>query len=46
MDYWEKFNYTQLPEKGESYSNLNMYYSTDADYMHVKRVCNDFEIKM
>ena len=24
MDYWEKFNETTLPEKEESYNNLNM----------------------
>ena len=44
MDGWEKFNETTLPEKEEGYSNLNMEY-TDADYMHAKRVCEDFEIK-
>ena len=45
MDYWEKFNETTLPEKEEFYSNLNMDGITDADYMHAKRVCKDFEIK-
>ena len=40
----EKFNET-LPEKEEFYSNLNMEDITDADYMHVKGICNDFEIK-
>ena len=40
----EKFNET-FPEKEEFYSNLNMEDITDADYMHVKRICNDFEIK-
>ena len=42
---WEKFNETALPEKDEFYSNLNMEEITDADYMHGKRVCKDFEIK-
>ena len=42
---WEKFNETSLPEKEDSYSNLDMEDITDADYMHVKRVCKDFEIK-
>ena len=42
MDDWEKFNETTLPEKEEFYSNLNI---TDADYIHAKRVCKDFEIK-
>ena len=45
MDDWEKFNETTLPEKEEFYSNLNMEGITDADYMHGKRVCKDFEIK-
>ena len=44
-DDWEKFNETALPEKEEFYSNLNMEEVTDADYMHAKRVCKDFEIK-
>ena len=42
---WEKFNETTLPEKEEFYSNLNMEDITDADYVHGKRVCKDFEIK-
>ena len=45
MDGWEKFNETILPEKEDIYSNLNMEDITDADYMHAKRVCKDFEIK-
>ena len=44
MDDWEKFNETTLPEKEEFYSNLNMEDITDADYMHAKTVCKDFEI--
>ena len=36
MNDWEKFNETTLPEKEESYSNLNMENIT---------VCKDFEIK-
>ena len=27
------------------YSHLNLENITDADYMHAKRVCKDFEIK-
>ena len=45
MDDWENFNETTLPEKEEFYTNLNMEDITDADYMHGKRVCRDFEIK-
>ena len=45
MDDWENSNETKLPEKEEFYSNLNLEDITDADYMHVKRACKDFEIK-
>ena len=43
MDVWKKFNETSLPEKEELYSSLNIEDVTDADYMHAKRVCKDFE---
>ena len=45
MDEWEKFNETSLPEKENFYSYSNMEDITDADYVHAKRVCNNFEIK-
>ena len=45
MDDQEKFNEPTLPEKERFYSNLNMKDITDADYMHVKKVCKDFETK-
>ena len=45
MKHYQKFNETRLPEKEEFYSNLNMEDVTDANYMHAKRVCKDFEIK-
>ena len=45
MDEGEKFNETSLPEKEEFYSNLNIEGITNADYMHAKKVCNDFETK-
>ena len=32
-------------DKEGFYNNLNMEEITDADYMHAKRVCKDFEIK-
>ena len=44
MHEWEKFNETALRDKEEFYSILNMKDITDADSMHVKRVCKDFEI--
>ena len=43
---WEKLNETALPEKEEFYSNLNLEDITEADYMHGKRVCKNFEIKI
>ena len=46
MDYWEKFNETLLPKKEHFYSHLNMEDITDADYLHVKRLCKDFETKI
>ena len=45
MDDWQKFHETTLPEKEEIYSNLNMEDIIDADYMCVKRVCKDSDIK-
>ena len=45
MNEWKKSNETSLPEKEEIYSNLNMEDITNADYVHAKRVCKDFEIK-
>ena len=45
IDDWEKLNVTSLPEKEDFYSHLNMEDITDADYVHTKRVCKDFEIK-
>ena len=45
IDGWEKFNETTLPEKEKFYSNLIMEDITNADYMHAKIVCIDFEIK-
>ena len=40
MDAWEKVHETTLPEKQEFLEDIAV-----ADYMHVKRVCKDFEIK-
>ena len=44
MEEWEKVNGTTLHEKEECYSNLED--TTDASYMHMRRVCKDFEIKI
>ena len=45
LNNWEKFNETSLPDNEEFYSNLNMEDITDADHVHTKRVCKDFETK-
>ena len=45
MGDWEKFNETSLPVKEDFYSHLNMEDIADADDVHAKRVCKDFEIK-
>ena len=45
MDDWDKFNETWLPEKEDFNSCLNIENTTDAEDMHRKRVCKDFEIK-
>ena len=45
MDGWEKTNEAIFPRKEEFYNNLNMEGIADADSMHAKRVCKDFEIQ-
>ena len=45
IDDWGKFNEASLPEKEDFYSHLNMEDITDANYVHTKRVCKDFEIE-
>ena len=48
MDHREKFNETTLPEINELHSNFYSNFTediTDADYIHAKRVCKEFEIK-
>ena len=41
----EKSNETSLSEKEEFYSNLNIEYIADTDYMQAKRVYKVFEVK-
>ena len=45
VDHSKKFNETLLAENQDSYSHLNIEDITDADYVHAKGVCKDFEIK-
>ena len=40
-----KINENLLPEKEDLYRHLNMEDITDTDYVHIKIVCNGFEIK-
>ena len=42
IDESEKINETTLPEEQDFYNILN---NTDADYMHAKRFCENFEKK-
>ena len=44
MNDWKKFHETSLTEKEDFNCHLNLKCVTDADYMHVKRVCKDFKI--
>ena len=44
MDEWEKFDETSMA-KEESYNHLNMEDITDANHVHAKKVCKDFQIK-
>ena len=45
MNNWGMFNETTLLEKEEFYNGLKVEAITDADYMHGKRVCKNFQIK-
>ena len=45
MEEQEKSNETSLSEKEEFYSNLNIEYIADTDYMQAKRVYKVFEVK-
>ena len=42
---WGKFSETWLPVKEDFYGHLNVEDITDADNVHAKRVCKDFETK-
>ena len=45
MDSWKKFNENTMPPKEAFYSKLNLEGISDADYEHVKKVLEAFEIK-
>ena len=42
---WEKFSVIWLPVKEDFYCYLNVEDNTDADNVHAKRFCKEFEIK-
>ena len=44
-DSWEKFGETTIPPKEAFYSKLNLESISDADYAHVQKVWEVFEIK-
>ena len=44
-DSWEKFRETTIPPKEAFYSKLNLESISDADYAHVQKVWEVFEIK-
>ena len=46
IDDWENLNGISLSENEDFCSHLNMEDITDANYVHVKRFCKDFKIKM
>ena len=45
IDSWKKFNENTIPPKEAFYSELNLEGISDADYEHVKKVWEAFEIK-
>ena len=45
MNIWEKFDETLMPPKEADYSKLNEESISDADYAHVQKVWEVFEIK-
>ena len=45
MDSWERFDENTIPPKVAFYSELNLGGISDADYEHVKKVWESFDIK-
>ena len=46
MDEWKSLmKHHCQKKKKDFYNNLNMGSIIDAEYMHAKRTCNDFEMK-
>ena len=45
MDFFEKFNETQLPNKNDFHSILNNENITDQQNQHAKNIWNKFQLK-
>ena len=45
MNSWERFGKNTIPPKEAFYSEFNLESTSDADYEHVKKVWEAFEIK-
>ena len=45
MESWERFNEISLPPKKLFYSELNLIYINDKDYLHAQKVWKEFEIR-
>ena len=46
IDSWERFDENTIPPKEAFYSELNLENITDKDYEHVKKLWEEFEIKV
>ena len=44
INFWDRFNETQLPPIDAFYSNLNMFSISEDDYQHAQRVWEEFGI--
>ena len=45
MDSWERFPETSLPDKKAFYSEINLKWITNKDYMHAQKVFEEFKLK-
>ena len=45
MNSWGRFNETSLPDKKASYSELNLEYITDKDYLHAQKILKELKLK-
>ena len=45
MNSWEKFAETSLPDKNAFYSEFNLEEITNEDYIHARKVFEEFKLK-